>query len=79
MKSTLYRLVGIDKPSIVLIQESMGAGDKTIGLLNLCLNNWEILVLDTNGMPRRGIVIGWSTSVTLKITFFLIWVLIYVF
>jgi hypothetical protein len=53
-------LLGL-KPNIILIQETMGSGEKDRETFSPCLNNWSLRKIDVSSLSG-GLLIGWSPN-----------------
>jgi hypothetical protein len=58
------RMVEINKPNVMFIQETMGLGDPFIRELRKLLVGWDLCALDAEG-ASGGIITGWSSNCTL--------------
>ena len=58
-KSSLRRLVDLNQPDIVLLQETMGISEDVVRLLKVLLLGWKFVGIDSRGRSG-GVVSGWN-------------------
>ena len=57
-KSTFIRVLTLEHPDVILLQETLGVGDVILERLELWLPGWSFLTLDANGRSG-GLAVGW--------------------
>lgn len=60
-KSSIKRMVAINDPHIILLQETMGASENVKKALESWLSSWVFEVVDAIG-KSGGLAIGWLTK-----------------
>jgi hypothetical protein len=60
--------VEVHKSDVILVQETMGEGDKVIGDLGKLLKHWDLKALDAVG-NSRGLLTSWKKSIPLIFMF----------
>ena len=58
-RSTLKRVVGLEHPDILLLQENLGVGDVVQSRVERWFPGWDFTTLDIRGRSR-GLEIGWN-------------------
>ena len=58
-RSTLKRVVGLEHPDVLLLQETLGVGDEVQSRLESCFLGWDFTTLNVRG--HSGVLeIGWN-------------------
>jgi len=61
-KSALKRVLTLEHPDVILLQETLGDGDIIKDRLESWLSGWSFVTLDARGRSG-GLAVGWKTSV----------------
>lgn len=69
-QQVLVTLFSVYSPNIVLLQEIMCLGSKSIDILSTLLKTWNLCSIDIEGLSR-GLVTGWNSNVTAISTHFI--------
>jgi hypothetical protein len=60
----------VEKPNIVLLQETMGRGDVLEGILRKGFKGWEFSLIDSTRL-HRGLITSWKSHFSKINSFFL--------
>eukprot|EP01018_Ginkgo_biloba_P014689 Gb_05753 [translate_table: standard] len=63
-KLALKRLIELEKPEVIFVQESLSQRDLLLGELKKLLFGWDFLALDVDGFSG-GLITGWSENINL--------------
>jgi hypothetical protein len=70
-KQVLKRSFSIYKPNVIILQEIMCKGPKTVEILSCYVENWALCLLASQGR-LRGKLIGWNNLMELVNSLFII-------
>jgi len=59
-KPSLKRVITIEHPNVLLLQDTMGIGEEVKSSLELLLLGWKFITVDSMGISR-GLAIGWNS------------------
>ena len=60
-KSALIRVLTLEHPDVIILQETLGAGEVIQGKLESWLPGWSFVTLDAKGRSG-GLAVGWINS-----------------
>eukprot|EP01018_Ginkgo_biloba_P003768 Gb_15009 [translate_table: standard] len=63
-KFTLKRMIDLEKPEVIFVQENVSKGEILLRELKKLLFGWDFFALDANGCSK-GLITGWSQNINL--------------